>query len=172
MVVLMPDVTGHEPSIVVDAERMVLGAAMLSVSALDDVIWLDACDFYAEKHVKIWKTLLFCRERFKKTDAIIVAHVARSRIVELGGYEYVVRLPECVPSVECIEHYARIVAESACYRRIKELAGKLTQAETMEEKEVLGMIAALNVESSRLEKIADGLAAGVLSPCHPPTQER
>lgn len=154
----------HTPSIVDDAERMILGAAMLSISALDEVRDLDPADFASEKHGKTWKTILFCRERFKRSDALLVAHVARCRIEELGGYEYLTRLPECVASVECIRHYADIVKENAALRRVVALAGKLVDAEKLETKVVIETIGQLTV-------IAAGLAGGALLPCHPPERE-
>jgi replicative DNA helicase len=102
-----------------DAEESVLGAMMLSGSAIETVSEvLDAGDFYRESHARIYRAALDLYQHGKPVDAITIADKLdeRGELTEVGGKERIQEIATLVPATSNAGHYARIVREMATLR--------------------------------------------------------
>ena len=102
-----------------DAEESVLGAMMLSESAIEAASGaLDASDFYRESHSRIYRAALELYQQGQPVDAITVADKLdeRGELAEIGGKERIHELAALVPATSNAGHYAKIVREMATLR--------------------------------------------------------
>jgi replicative DNA helicase len=102
-----------------DAEESVLGAMMLSESAIEAASSvIDAGDFYRQSHARIYLAALELYQHGQPVDAITVADKLdeRSEIAEVGGKERIHELAALVPATSNAAHYARIVRDMATLR--------------------------------------------------------
>src|SRR6266404_5058323 len=102
-----------------DAEESVLGAMMLSGSAIEAASGaLDAGDFYRESHGRIYRAALELYQTGQPVDAITVADKLdeRGELAEIGGKERIHELAALVPATSNAGHYAKIVREMATLR--------------------------------------------------------
>src|SRR5438552_12856679 len=102
-----------------DAEESVLGAILLSESAIESTSSeLDAGDFYRESHGRIYRAALELYQQGQPVDAITVADKLdeRGELAEAGGKERIHELAALVPATSNAGHYARIVREMATLR--------------------------------------------------------
>src|SRR5579885_3197179 len=96
-----------------DAEESVLGAILLSESAIEAAsAELDAGDFYRESHARIYRAALELYQQGQPVDAITVG----AELAEVGGKERIHELAALVPATSNARHYARIVREMATLR--------------------------------------------------------
>jgi replicative DNA helicase len=109
----------HVPPQNLEAEESVLGAMLLSATAVGTVSEiLDASDFYRESHAKVYRACLGLWAKGEPVDAITLADEldARSELDAVGGAARIAELAALVPSTSNVEHYARIVKEMAMLR--------------------------------------------------------
>jgi len=108
-----------------DAERAVLGALLLEpdrIPAVSETLHPD--DFYRDSHRRLFALMLELQDKGTPPELLVVCERIASTEDEgdYGGIAYVSSLPEKVPTVESIEHYAQIVREKAIRRRLLEAA--------------------------------------------------
>ena len=111
----------HNP----DAERSVLGAALLSKDALFDVVEVVGPeDFYDPNHREIFSVLYELSKKNAPVDALTVAEELdkRGSLEMVGGRAYVAGLSSTTPTTANAAEYAKIVAEKAAIRRLIEKA--------------------------------------------------
>src|SRR5260370_29304078 len=97
-----------------DAEESVLGAMMLSESAIESASTsLDAGDFYRESHARIYRAALELYQQGQPVDAITVADKLdeRGELAEIGGKERIHELAALVPGTADAGHYSTVVRE-------------------------------------------------------------
>jgi replicative DNA helicase len=102
-----------------DAEESVLGAMMLSESAIEATSnVIDAGDFYRESHAKIYRAALELYQQGQPVDAITVADKLdeKGELDEVGGKSRIHEIATLVPATSNAGHYARIVREMATLR--------------------------------------------------------
>ena len=112
---------GRIPPHSVEAEKSVLGAALLSKDALFDVVEIvRAEDFYDENHKEIFKAMLELHRKNAPVDALTVSEELKKRnsLNMVGGRAYVASLSSAAPTVSNATEYAKIVAEKASVRRM------------------------------------------------------
>src|SRR5712671_565608 len=107
----------------IEAEISVLGAVLITESALDQVqidVGLRPEDFYFPKHQSIFKAMLGLQERTEPVDALTLsAELERhGQLEDVGGTAYVHSLPTSVPSAGNARNYAQIVRDRAQLRRL------------------------------------------------------
>ena len=105
----------------IDAEKSVLGAALLSKEALFDVIEVvKARDFYDSNHKEIFSAILDLSRRSAPVDAITVSEELKKKgtLEMVGGRAYIGALSSEIPTTANAEEYAKIVAEKASVRRL------------------------------------------------------
>ncbi|MBE6029015.1 MAG: replicative DNA helicase [Clostridiales bacterium] len=111
----------HNP----DAERSVLGAALLSKDALFDVVEaVKPEDFYDPNHKEIFSVLYELSKKNAPVDALTVSEELdrRGSLEMVGGRAYVAGLSSTTPTTANAAEYAKIVAEKASIRRLIEKA--------------------------------------------------
>ena len=102
-----------------EAEEAVLGAMLLSETAIGSVTEiLDAADFYRGSHGTIYRTCLTLWSKGEPVDAITLANELEERgeLEQVGGASRVAELAALVSATANVEHYARIVKETATLR--------------------------------------------------------
>ncbi|MFH9189628.1 MULTISPECIES: DUF3987 domain-containing protein [Streptomyces] len=106
---------------VLDAEQAVLGAMLMSASAIEDVCRiLEPTDYYRPAHETIYRAICQMREQGTPADPITTAaFLGRSGdLNRVGGAPYLHTLVQAVPTVAHAEHYAHIIKEAAQDRRL------------------------------------------------------
>ncbi|MCI6012673.1 MAG: replicative DNA helicase [Firmicutes bacterium] len=104
-----------------EAERCVLGAAMLSKDALYDVVEeVTADDFYNENHREIFNAIMDLYRDSTPVDMLTVCEtLKKKKVLDLvGGRAYIATLTTEVPSTVNAGEYARIVSEKASLRQL------------------------------------------------------
>ncbi len=112
---------GRIPPHSVEAEKSVLGAALLSKDAMFDVVEIvRAEDFYDENHKEIFKAMVELHRKNVPVDALTVSEELKKRnsLNMVGGRAYVASLSSAAPTVSNATEYAKIVAEKASVRRL------------------------------------------------------
>src|SRR6187200_1705134 len=95
-----------------EAEEAVLGAMLLSETAIGAVTEIvDASDFYRGSHGTVYRTCLALWAKGEPVDAITLANELEERgeLEQIGGTAR-------VAATANVEHYARIVKETATLR--------------------------------------------------------
>ena len=108
-----------------EAERSVLGAAMLSKDALYDVIEeVKADDFYNESHREIFKAIMELYRANSPVDMLTVCEELKTAkaLDMVGGRAYIATLTSEVPSTINAGEYAKIVTEKAALRQLIDTA--------------------------------------------------
>lgn len=112
----------------VEAERNVLGACLLERNAIVILsAWLRSDMFYLQKHEWIYQAINACYLARIPPDISTVADELRrlDRLEKVGGILYLGELSAEVPTAMHVEHYARIVADTATRRKLIETGGNI-----------------------------------------------
>ena len=105
----------------IEAEKSVLGAALLSKDALLDVVEIvKAGDFYDSNHREIFEAIQDLYRRSAPVDALTVSEELKKRnsLEMVGGRAYIASLSSGTPTTSNATEYAKIVVESAAIRRL------------------------------------------------------
>jgi replicative DNA helicase len=113
-----------------EAEESVLGAMMVSESAVASVIvdvHIQQDDFYRQRHRIIFNAIHSLHTRGEPVDALTVTEQLTSLgdLTEAGGREFVSGLASTVPVAGNADHYARIVKANAMLRRLLEASHRI-----------------------------------------------
>jgi replicative DNA helicase len=115
-----------------DAEESVLGAMMLSpsaIAAVSEVFSPDGREFYRETHAKIYRAALALYAKGEPVDAITLVDELdeRGELEDVGGKVRVHELAALVPASANAGHYARIVRETATLRGLIRVGGEIAR---------------------------------------------
>lgn len=108
-----------------EAEKSVLGAALLSPEALFDVLEVvKARDFYDANHQEIFQAIQELSRRNSPVDALTVSEELKKKgtLEMVGGRVYVSSLASGTPTTANAAEYGKIVAEMASIRRLIDTA--------------------------------------------------
>jgi replicative DNA helicase len=122
--------TGHVPPQNLEAEESVLGAMLLSPTAVGAVTEiLDASDFYRDSHATIYRAALALWTKGEPVDAITLADEldTRGELEGVGGPSRIAELAALVPATSNVEHYARIVKEMATLRGLVRVGSEIAR---------------------------------------------
>src|SRR5919109_3035645 len=113
----------HVPPQNLEAEASVLGAMMVSDSAIAPVILdvrLHDEDFYRERHRIVFRAVAELYEQGEPIDALTVTEylTQHGELSEAGGKEGVSELASTVPVPGNARHYAQIVKQNSLLRRL------------------------------------------------------
>lgn len=111
------------------AERATLGSLLLERDAIVAVAaWLEAEQFYLEKHAMVYEAALACYNRREPPDLTTVAAELRrvERLDLVGGLAFLGELAAEVPTAVHVEYYAKVVERTAIFRRLIEAGGKIS----------------------------------------------
>lgn len=107
----------------IDAERAVLGAMLLDPDAIGTAVEIlrenPSEVFYAQAHQCLYSAMLSLYRNNMAVDATTLVHqlTRDGTLEETGGASYVAELTSAVPTSANIDHYARIVLDTAILRR-------------------------------------------------------
>ena len=104
-----------------EAERSVLGAAMLNKEVLFDILEeVKEDDFYNESHKEIFRAIWELYRKNSAVDMLTVCEELKSRqsLDMVGGRAYIATLTAEVPSTANGREYAKIIAEKAIMRQM------------------------------------------------------
>lgn len=116
---------GRVPPHSQDAEKAVLGAALLSKDALYEVMeTVKAEDFYDDSHKEIFRAISDLGRRNEPVDALTVSEYLKKKntLNMVGGRAYVSALSSETPTLANAAQYAKIVAEKASVRNMITMA--------------------------------------------------
>jgi len=111
-----------------EAEESVLGALLLDKDAIIAVAeFLLPKDFYDERHKEIYEACLSLFEERVPVDVLTVAERLKKTksLKRVGGSSYLADLANKVPTAAHVEHYGRIVKESATKRNLMKAANTI-----------------------------------------------
>lgn len=114
----------HSP----EAEESVLGSLLLDKEAIIAVAeFLIPVDFYDERHREIYESAISLYEDRIPIDVLTISERLRKRksLKKVGGVTYLVELANKVPTAAHVEHYGKIVKDSATKRSLMRAATKL-----------------------------------------------
>lgn len=119
---------GKIPPHDIDAEQAILGSMLTdkdAVIAALEVLKEDS--FYREDHKLIFSAITSLYSKNEPIDVITVkAELSEMGVLDrVGGLEYLVELPERVPTTANVERYVKIVDEKAMLRRLISTANEL-----------------------------------------------
>jgi len=109
-----------------EAEMSTLGSMLLSERAAEEIVAIVTDDdFYNPAHREIFRAMRQLLTNSKPIDLVTLRNelVARERLVEIGGEDYLMQIAEVVPSASNASHYAQIVLDKATLRQL-ESAGR------------------------------------------------
>jgi len=113
-----------------DAEDAILSAVLVDNDILLDAVEiLSPEDFYKSAHQKIFGAMLELFSRNEPVDLVTLANLLRQQgqLESVGGASYLAQLVEAVPMAVNARHYAKIVHEKACLRRLIERSNRIIQ---------------------------------------------
>lgn len=120
----------HVPPQNLEAEDSILSAVLVDNDTLLDVVEiLSPEDFYKSAHQKIFAAIVDLFSRNEPVDLVTLTNILREqgRLEEVGGALYLARLLDAVPMAVNAPHYARIVHEKACLRRLIEKSNDIVR---------------------------------------------
>jgi len=126
-----------------DAEKSVLGAAMLSKDALFDVVSnVRPDDFYSSIHKEIFEVIVELHRKNEPVDTLTVAEELKKRasLEMVGGRAYLGTLSMAVPATSNAAEYAQIVAEKSTLRQLIRAAGDIIEKSYQEKTEIEDII--------------------------------
>ena len=113
-----------------EAERSVLGAAMLNKEVLFDILEeVKEDDFYNESHKEIFRAIWELYRKNSAVDMLTVCEELKSRhsLDMVGGRAYIGTLTAEVPATANGKEYAKIVAEKAIMRQMIRTSEDITE---------------------------------------------
>jgi len=116
----------HSP----EAEESVLGALLLDRDAIIAVAeFLKPDDFYDDRHREIYECALELYEDRIPIDVLTISERLKKRKVlkKIGGVSFLVEIANKVPTAAHVEHYGRIVKDSATKRSLMKAASRLVE---------------------------------------------
>src|SRR3989337_3220331 len=111
-----------------EAEESVLGALLLDRDAIIAVAeFLKPDDFYDDRHREIYECALELYEDRIPIDVLTISERLKKRKVlkKIGGVSFLVEIANKVPTAAHVEHYGRIVKDSATQRSLMKEASRL-----------------------------------------------
>jgi len=119
---------GKVPPQDIEAEQAVLGSMLTdqdAVIAAIEVLKVD--DFYREDNKIIFEAVLNIYNRAEPIDIITLKAELTSmgKLESVGGLEYIVQLPDKVPTTANVERYIKIVEEKSMLRNLVKTANEI-----------------------------------------------
>ncbi len=123
----------------IEAEQSLLGCILLDKDALIKVgDKVHASDFYADKHKKIYQSMLDLFESREPIDVLTVTNrlEEKNQLEDIGGRNYIISLSNSVPTASHSTQYAKIVSKKATLRNLINAAQKISELGYEEKEDV------------------------------------
>jgi len=125
----MPDSETRVPPHSEEAEKSVIGAALQSRKALNEVCEiLDPDDFFRDYHRRIFDVLKTMNDNGTHADYVTVSEELKKRheLDLSGGTTYIASLPSAAPSTSGAYQYAKVVKDKSILRQLIKGAYQIT----------------------------------------------
>ena len=119
---------GRIPPHDIEAEQAIIGSMLTDKDAVIAAIEiLREQDFYREDNRIIYSAILNLYNRSEPIDIITLKAELKSmgKLEAVGGFEYIVQLPDRVPTTSNVEQYIKIVEEKSMLRALIKTADEL-----------------------------------------------
>lgn len=113
----------------IEAEESLLSAILIDNSTLLDIVEiLSPDDFYKSVHQIIYSAVIELFNKSEPVDLVTLSNALKEqgKIEQIGGATYLARLLD-IPLATNATHYAKIVYEKACLRRLIEQANNIVR---------------------------------------------
>ena len=120
----------HIPPQSLEAEESILSSILIDNNTLFEVLEiLSPEDFYRSAHQKIFSAIAELFYRNEPIDLVTLTNILREqgRLEEIGGAAYLANLVDTVPLAVNAPHYAKIVHDKSCLRRLIEKTNTITK---------------------------------------------
>jgi replicative DNA helicase len=114
----------------IEAEEAVLGAILIDPEAIFRVLpFLQADDFYLQKHRWIYEAVISIHERRDPVDFLTLTTELEhhNHLETVGGDAYILQLITAVPSAISVESYGRLVEQVSVRRRLLDAASDIAR---------------------------------------------
>ena len=119
---------GRIPPHDIEAEQAIIGSMLTDKDAIIEAVEvLQEQDFYREDNKIIYSAILNLYNRAEPIDIITLKSELKSmgKFEAVGGLEYIVQLPDKVPTTSNVEQYIKIVEEKSMLRALIKTADEL-----------------------------------------------
>ncbi|HWA83669.1 MAG TPA: replicative DNA helicase, partial [Fimbriimonadaceae bacterium] len=106
----------------IEMEMSVLGSMILSDRAAEEIVTLlEDGDFYRPAHKEIFRAIRQLVNNSRPIDFVTLKDelIARDKLGQVGGLEYLMQIAEFVPSAANATYYAQVVLDKATLRRLE-----------------------------------------------------
>lgn len=113
-----------------EAEESIISSILIDNSSLLDIVQiLSPEDFYKTAHQKVYSAIIDLFSKSEPVDLVTLTNVLRAKgqIEDIGGASYLAALLDTVPLAVNAPHYAKIIHDKACLRRLIEKANLITR---------------------------------------------
>ncbi|MFC1886857.1 replicative DNA helicase [Thermodesulfobacteriota bacterium] len=120
----------HIPPQNLEAEASLIASVLIDNTVLFDIVEiLSPEDFYRSAHSKIFSAVMTLFTKNEPVDLVTLANILKeqNRLEEIGGATYLASLVDTVPIAVNAQHYARIVHDKACLRRLIQKANEISK---------------------------------------------
>src|SRR5579862_4393536 len=105
-----------------EMEMSVLGSMMLSDRAAEEIVTiLEDSDFYRPAHKEIYRAIMQLVNNSRPIDLVTIKEelIARDKLMQAGGEDYLMQVAEFVPSAANASYYAQVVLDKSTLRRLE-----------------------------------------------------
>ena len=120
----------HLPPQNIEAEESILSAILLDNNTLFEVLEiLSPEDFYRSVHQKIFTSIAELFSKNEPVDLVTLTNILREKdwLEKAGGATYIANLVDTAPLAVNAQHYAKIIHDKACLRRLIEKTNTITR---------------------------------------------
>ena len=134
---------GKVPPQDIEAEQAVIGSMLTDQDAVSSAIeTLKPEDFYREDNKQIYTAILNIYNKAEPIDIITLKAELSSmgKLDAVGGLEYIVELPEKVPTTANVDRYIKIVEEKSLLRNLIRAANEILSSGYAQEDDVENIV--------------------------------
>ena len=120
----------HLPPQNIEAEESILSAILLDNNTLFEILeLLSPDDFYKSAHQKIFTSITELFSKNEPIDLVTLTNILREKdwLEKAGGATYIANLVDAAPLAVNAQHYAKIIHDKACLRRLIEKTNTITR---------------------------------------------
>jgi replicative DNA helicase len=120
----------HLPPQNLEAEASLLSAILIDNTALLEILEILAPeDFYRSAHQRIFEAITDLFTRSEPVDLVTLANILKEKgtLEEIGGAAFLAKLVDTAPMAVNAAHYAKIVHDKACVRRLITKSNQIVQ---------------------------------------------
>ena len=114
-----------------EAEKSLLGALLIDKDAVVKVVeFLRPDNFYRDAHGDIYEAVLSLYEKGEPADLVTVSSALKKskKLEGVGGDSYLAELTDAVPTSSHVEHYGKLVHDSAVKRELIAVSSRIAES--------------------------------------------